>query len=126
MTTKTRNHLAEKKSKFEGGATRSEKRERFDLIPGEAEVALAERFGIGATKHGPKNWQNGGVDFITATINHAKAHEASLLMNGPDHDDDDLAAILCNWSMLAWFRRHKPEEYRAALGFANPEAATRT
>ncbi len=112
-----RDHLSEKKSTFEGGSTRSKKLERYDLIPGEADEANARRFGLGKEKHGARNWQNGGVEFIAETISHLDGHVASLKIHGPDHDDDDVGAILCNASMLAWFRIHKPDEYRKAFGF---------
>ena len=43
------------KQQFEGGATRTVKSERYDLIPPEAEAALARRFGLGAQRHGEGN-----------------------------------------------------------------------
>lgn len=114
-----RAHLAEAKSTFEGGSTRSEKLRRYDLIPPEIDVALAERFGLGAIKHGPNNWRNGGVEFIVSCFNHLRDHYVSLITNGPDHDDDDVAAMLWNAGVLTWFRKHKPEEYRRALATLN-------
>lgn len=110
-----RNHLAEHKSAYEGGATRSEKLERFDLIPPEAEEAMARRYGLGAEKHGEGNWKQGGADFIKACINHAKAHEAHFLSHFNDSSDNDLDAIMCNWAMLCWFRENKPNDFQEAL-----------
>lgn len=115
---KTRAHFTEPKTTFEGGSTRSAKLERYDLIPPELDEALAQRFGLGALKHGDRNWLGGGAEFIVSCVNHGRAHIVSLLKNGPDHADDDLAAILWNFGVLTWFRQHKPAEYRAALGFA--------
>lgn len=113
---KAREHLEEPKAVYEGGATRSAKAERFDLIPPEANIANARRFGLGAVKHGEENWKGGGAAFIRQCINHAFAHLNSLVQNGPHHGDDDIGAALTNTSMLAWFREHKPEEFRRALG----------
>jgi hypothetical protein len=110
-----REHMQEAKKSFEGGATRSEKLERFDLIPPEADEAMARRFGLGAKKHGEGNWKGGGKDFIKACINHAKAHEAHLGKAAGKGDDNDLDAIICNWGMLCWFRENKAQEYGEAL-----------
>lgn len=113
---KDRAHAIESKEAFEGGATRSEKLERFDLVPPEADILTARRFGLGAKKHGAGNWKNGGVEFIKATINHLKAHTASLLINDPvTYEDDDLGGILWGGAALAWFRERKPTQYRQAL-----------
>jgi hypothetical protein len=111
-----RDHLAEEKATFEGGATRSAKEERYDLIPPEMDSAAARRFGLGAKKHGAKNWQNGGAEFILSCLNHLRGHYNSLLTNGPWHEDDDIGAMLWNAGVLAWFKAHKPEEFRKALG----------
>ena len=110
-----RNHLEETKAAFEGGATRSEKQERYDLIPPELNDSAARRYGLGATKHGEGNWKQGEVAFIKACINHAKAHESHLLRTCGKSDDDDLDAIVCNWGMLCWFRSNKPDMYAQAL-----------
>lgn len=113
---KGREHLAEKKSPFENGSTRSAKLERFDLIPPEAEVAAARRFGLGSTKHGEGNWKGGGVAFIKATICHLKAHVASLTQNDPaSYEDSDTDAIVWNAMALCWFRERKPKEFAQAL-----------
>lgn len=114
--TAARAHLEEQKERFEGGSTRSVKFERFDLIPPEIDEVLAQRFALGALKHGENNWQQGGADFIKGCINHLRAHTVSLLKNGPFHSDDDIAAMTWNAGVLAWFRAHKPEEFLKALG----------
>jgi hypothetical protein len=115
------------KQKFEGGATRSAKLQRYDLIPGDGDTASATRFGIGALIHGEGNWKAGGKDFIKAVINHLKGHVAALLTGDDTHRkfmhpnvpedarDWDTDAIRCNADMLCWFRAHKPEEYQQAL-----------
>lgn len=111
-----REHLQEPKATFEGGSTRSEKSERYDLVPVEIDEALARRFGLGASKHGPHNWKGGGADFIASCLNHLRGHYVSLMKNGPFHSDDDIGAMLWNAGVLAWFRVHKPEEFLKALG----------
>ena len=116
----TREHLAEQKTTFEGGSTRSAKLERYDLIPPEIDEALAQRFGLGAQKHGDRNWQGGGAAFISSCLNHLRAHYVSLLRHGPFHSDDDIAAMIWNAGVLAWFREHKPEEFCHALGIKPP------
>lgn len=117
------------KEKFEGGATRSKKLERYDLIPPEADLAMATRFGIGALVHGEGNWKSGGVEFIKAVINHLRGHLSSLLADEPpladaeynhpkvlfEARDWDTDAITCNAAMLNWFRIHKPIEFCQAL-----------
>lgn len=111
-----RAHLREPKASFEGGSTRSQKRERYDLVPVEIDEALALRFGLGAEKHGANNWKGGGAEFIASCLNHMRGHYVSLLKNGPFHTDDDIGAMLWNAGVLAWFRAHKPQEFLIALG----------
>ncbi len=111
-----RAHLEERKTEFEGGSTRSAKPERYDLIPPEVDECLALRYGLGAVKHGANNWKGGGAEFILSCLNHLRGHYVSLLRNGPFHSDDDIGAMLWNAGALAWFRKHKPEEFRRALG----------
>lgn len=89
------------KVKYERGATRNEKKPRYDLIPLPALIKLAERFTLGAGNHGEKNYQNGGVEFWQDTKNHLAEHLFKYLDG--DISDDHLAAILCNAAMLAWF-----------------------
>lgn len=120
-----REHLTEQKTAFEGGSTRSAKLERYDLIPPEIDRALALRFGLGAIKHGDDNWKSGGVGFIRSCLNHLRGHYVSLLTNGPDHDDDDVGAMIWNAGVLAWFRKHKPAEFREALSFQDAKGVTK-
>lgn len=106
---------SEQKTAFEGGSTRSKKNERYDLIPIEIDEALAQRFGLGSETHGENNWKGGGADFIKGCLNHLRAHYVSLLTHGPFHSDDDIAAMTWNAGVLAWFRKHKPEEFLRAI-----------
>ena len=90
------------KESFEGGATRSVVRERYDLIPAAALSALARRLALGAEKHGANNWKGGGPEFVTATKNHLARHLA-LYLDG-DTSDEHLDAIICNAAFLCHFR----------------------
>ncbi len=104
------------KTAFEGGATRSTKRERYDLIPPEAEAAYARRLALGAELHGEGNWKHGGKDFIKATINHLKAHIVSLLSRDSTASaESDTDAIVWNAGALAYFAKRKPAEFSQAL-----------
>jgi hypothetical protein len=115
LGTAARAHLAEEKQTFEGGATRSVKLERYDLIPIEGDECNARRFGLGSVKHGDGNWKGGGVEFIKGIFNHQRAHTVSLIRNGIHHDDDDIGAMCWAAYALAWFRVHKPAEMEEAL-----------
>ena len=106
--------LSEQKQQFEGGATRSVKTARFDLVPGCAERRLAERYGLGAVKHGDNNWRQGGAEFIKGCVNHMQAHLADFKDHG-NKDDDNLAAILWGAAALTWFEENKPEEFAKAF-----------
>lgn len=96
-----RNHLEEPKQAFEGGSTRSEMKERYDLIPKVAIDGIARRLALGAEKHGERNWETGGQDFVRATKNHLFAHVLKYLADG---EQEDLDAIGCNYAFLAHFR----------------------
>lgn len=108
-----RDLTSEKHSRFEGGATRTEKAERYDLVPPEAVDAIARRIGLGVAKHGENNWKSGGVAFIKATFNHMLAHISSL--RKLNLGDQDLDAIICNVAFLCWFKENKSQEYYQAL-----------
>lgn len=108
-----RDLTSEKHSRFEGGATRTEKVERYDLVPPEAVDAIARRIGLGVAKHGENNWKSGGVAFIKATFNHMLAHISSL--RKLNLGDQDLDAVICNAAFLCWFKENKSQEYYQAL-----------
>jgi hypothetical protein len=112
------------KQSFEGGATRSAKLERYDLIPPEGDHGAAIRFGIGFFVHGEGNWKQGGVGFIKGVVNHLRAHVAHMLITlGEEAEfkhakvpagarDRDTDAIRCNADMLCWFQ--KPTSLRSS------------
>jgi hypothetical protein len=81
-----------------GGATRSEKAPRYDLIPIEGLERIAERFSLGAEKHGEGNWkqslatESNAYAFCKEAFNHA-IHHANKMVSGIDPEDDHLGAI---------------------------------
>ena len=89
---------------YEGGATRSPMKERFDLIPHSGLQAIARRFAYGAERHGDRNWESGGAEFAETTINHLMKHVALFSQH---RRQEDLDALLCNGVMLAEFKRRE-------------------
>lgn len=90
------------KATYEGGATRSALQERYDLIPSAAMRAMARRLALGAERHGERNWEKGGSDFVQATKNHLIKH-LFLFLEG-DTSDAHLDAIICNAAFLCHFK----------------------
>jgi hypothetical protein len=85
---------------FNSGASSSEEKPRYDLIPHEAMTAVAKRFALGARTHGDRNYENGWNDaaFIRDRFNHLIEH-AMRAANG-DTSEDHLGAVLCNAAIL--------------------------
>jgi hypothetical protein len=97
----------EHKAVFEGGATRSAMKERYDLVPAEAVAAIARRLALGAEKHGENNWRAGGPEFRKATISHLLKHLLNYIENG-NADDANTDAIICNAAFLCHFEAREP------------------
>lgn len=85
---------------FASGASSSELKPRYDLIPPEALAALGKRFALGAKTHGDRNYEQGWNDgaFVRDRFNHMIEH-ALKAANG-DRSEDHLGAVLCNAAML--------------------------
>jgi hypothetical protein len=85
---------------FPSGASSSEVKPRFDLIPVEAAIALAQRFGHGAERHGDRNYEQGVHDplFIRDRVNHMIEH--ALKYSSGDRSEDHLGAVMCNAAIL--------------------------
>jgi hypothetical protein len=85
---------------FSSGATSSEKKPRYDLIPMSALQKLAARFAYGAAKHGDLNYRKGWDDpeFIRDRVNHLIEH--TLKYASGDRSIDHLGAIMCNAAIL--------------------------
>jgi hypothetical protein len=86
---------------FEDGATRSETKPAYHLVPVEGIRLAAERMGLGWQIHGEENWKKGGPKFFAETKNHLAEH-CLRYVNG-DASDDHLSAVLANAAMLAWW-----------------------
>lgn len=92
------------KHELPGGATRSEQKPGYHLIPMEGLVRTAKRFDLGAEKHGPFNWmrsthkEGDAYAFCASAYNHMMDH-ALRMRQGVDNDDDHLGAI--GWAVMA-------------------------
>jgi hypothetical protein len=92
---------------FTSGAKSSEESPRYDLIPLEALQREAQRFALGAARHGERNYQRGAGDpaFRRDRLNHLLNH--ALLYASGDRSDDHLAAIRANAGMLIWLEAER-------------------
>lgn len=97
------------------GAT-SSKCPRFDLIPIEAIIRLANRFELGEIKHGHNNWRKGINDkqYILERTCHI-IHHAIKFMHKldhllPDDGDDDVGAILWGAAFLCEATKYYSKE----------------
>jgi hypothetical protein len=90
------------KQAFEGAATRSTQKGRYDLISPAGVDAMARRLKLGAERHGERNWESGGEDFRQATVSHLLAH-LMMYMENPNEEDTD--ALICNAMFLCHFER---------------------
>src|SRR5438093_12333597 len=64
--------------RFPGGARRTIRKLRFELIPFESLESVAEVLTRGAVKYGPYNWKRGQKDFFLDAWNHAFVLSRSL------------------------------------------------
>lgn len=85
---------------FTSGAKSTVKKPRYDLVPLITDQLIAERHEYGASRHGVRNYLKGKDDqeFITDRINHLIEHAKEFATH---RRRSDLAAILCNGSILA-------------------------
>ena len=86
--------------RFRGGARRTDRKPRFDLIPFEFLEAFAEVLTRGANKYGPYNWKRGQKDFFLDAWNHAFVH-LQRFKEG-DHSEDHLGHLACNVAFMVW------------------------
>lgn len=94
-------------TKFEGNATRTTLKGRYDLIPREAIDAMARRLELGASRHGENNWKQGGEEFRKATINHLFNHLLDYLERG-NTSEANTDAIICNAAFLCFYEEKIP------------------
>ena len=85
---------------FSGGARRSDRKPRFDLIPFVFLEAVAEVLTKGAATYGPHNWKRGDKDFFLDAWNHAFVHLQKFKEG--DTGEDHLAHLACNVAFLLW------------------------
>ena len=98
--------MAHEQQVFEGGATRSAQKGRYDLLPKAGLDRWAQRMALGAEKHGENNWRGGDEKFRRATISHAFQHLADFAENG-NSTDDNLGALMANIGFLCELERRK-------------------
>jgi hypothetical protein len=110
-------------TEFASGAKSTVSKPRYDLVPIEGIQYCAERMGLGAQSHGPRNYMKGVNDeaFILDRKNHLFEHckhyiDGTTVTGKDGRVDtplDHLKAVLANASMLAAL-----EEARLAMKVA--------
>jgi hypothetical protein len=103
-----RDHASEESVSFPSGATMSAMSARYDLICPTGLRRLAERYALGAEKHGDLNWCKAGDDpeFQRARLNHLIKHVVAYLLEGDSAGDDNLAAIAWGAFALMHYEEH--------------------
>ena len=86
--------------RFPGGARRTDRKLRFDLVPFEFLESVAEVLTRGAARYGPYNWKRGQKDFFLDAWNHAFVHLQKFKEG--DRSEDHLAHLACNVAFLIW------------------------
>jgi len=86
--------------RFPGGARRSDRKPRFDLIPFEFLESVAEVLTRGAARYGPYNWKRGRKDFFLDAWNHAFVHLQKFKEG--DRSEDHLGHLACNVAFMVW------------------------
>ena len=86
--------------RFPGGARRTDRKPRFDLIPFEFLESVAEALTRGTAKYGPYNWKRGQKDFFLDAWNHAFVHLQKFKEG--DRSEDHLAHLACNVAFMVW------------------------
>lgn len=83
---------------------------RFDLVPAEAEEAIARVLTAGAKKYGDRNWENG---LAYSRLYGALRRHLLKWWKGQERDeesgDEELAHVLTNAAMLYWTARHRKD-----------------
>src|SRR5436853_840577 len=86
--------------RFPGGARRTDRKPRFDLIPFEFLESVAEVLTRGAARYGPYNWKHGEKDFFLDAWSHAFVHLQKFKEGDPS--EDHLAHLACNTAFMIW------------------------
>lgn len=84
-----------------------EKLDRFDLIPPDILLELAELYGLGAKKYDDRNWQKG---FKWGRVVRALLSHLMRWLAGEKYDREDgqrhLISVIWCAIALAWFEKH--------------------
>ena len=91
--------LDEALKRYDSGATRTDIKERWSLLPMDALRAAARVMARGAETHGDRNWERGIP--IDEVCDHAMNHIAKYLEG--DRSEEHLAHALCNLCMAVHF-----------------------
>ena len=95
--------IEEVKYALPGGATRSEQAPAYHLVPPDGLRRIAQRFALGAKKHGEYNWERSIIKeedaaaFAKEAYNHMLEHTMKMI-GGRHVSDDHLAAI--GWAVV--------------------------
>jgi dATP/dGTP diphosphohydrolase len=104
-------------ARFDGGAKRTDRKPRFDLIPFEFLESVAEVLTEGAVRYGPYNWKRGKKDFFVDAWNHAFVHLQKFKEG--DRSEDHLAHLACNVAFMIRAVRNgvlSQEDFRTTRG----------
>jgi len=96
------------------GNKETKNKPRFDLIPPEAEEALAEVLTMGAEKYGDRNWEKGlkYTEVLGAVRRHLNAWVKDEKTD-PESGLNPIDHVLCNVAFLVTFeRRGIGEDFR--------------
>ena len=93
---KKRNKIA----RYAGGAQRTDRKPRFDLIPFEFLESVADVLTEGAARYGRCNWKRGQKDFFLDPWNHAFVHLQKFKEG--DRSEDHLGHLACNVAFMIW------------------------
>ena len=102
--------------RFAGGARRTDRKPRFDLIPFEFLESVAEVLTRGAARYGPYNWKRGRKDFFLDAWNHAYVHLQKFKEG--DRSEDHLAHLACNVAFMVWAVKNgiiSDDDFRAPM-----------
>lgn len=111
---------ADDMASYDGGAKRSKKLPRYELIDPTFLHEVAEVMAEGAVKYGELNWQKGGQDFVQDIPRHMLLHVFGI-MSG-DTSENHLANLICNGMMMAKLRKKYPYQVPGAPEQLNLDA----
>lgn len=116
-----RKHAQEEKIDVAGGATRSAGAAPFHLVPRDGLLRIAQRYGLGAEKHGANNWMNGSNNeedaFAWSCMCYDHMQEHMLKMQTGDFPDDDhLGAIGWAVTQLAYIENRYGKLWTSLCG----------